>query len=127
MEHNNINCLQKPEIVDSLEDSSPLLRSLRHFLNNDLTSRDLYDTTWHIALLNSPDSTFLSYNQVKQQLHWLSGVVPVEYDMCPDMCVAYTGPHAVLDLQYAHAAVHPDTSLKLEHLKDSFPQSPLGL
>src|ERR1700761_111262 len=33
MEHNNINCLQKPEIVDSLKDPSPLLHSLQHFLN----------------------------------------------------------------------------------------------
>ena len=39
----------------------------------------------------------MSYDQVKRQLQWLSGVVPIEYDMCPNTCIAYTGPRAPLE------------------------------
>jgi hypothetical protein len=68
MEQEDIDNLRRPEPVDNLDDPSPLLRSLRNFVNNDLASRDHYDTTRRIELLNNPDSAFLSYDQVKQRL-----------------------------------------------------------
>jgi hypothetical protein len=64
MEQEDIENLQRPGPVDNLDDPSPLLRSLWHFVNNDLASRDHYDTTRCIELLNDPDSVFLSYDQV---------------------------------------------------------------
>lgn len=97
MEQDDIDNLRRPGPIDNLDDPSPLLRSLRHFVNNDLASRDHYDTTRRIELLNNPDSAFLSYDQVKRRLRWLSGVIPIEYDMCPNTCIAYTGPHSSLE------------------------------
>jgi hypothetical protein len=97
MEQEDIDNLRRPEPVESLDDPSPLLRSLWHFVNNDLASQDHCDTTRRIELLNNPDSAFLSYDQVKRRLRWLMGVVPIEYDMCPNTCIAYTGPCTLLE------------------------------
>ena len=39
----------------------------------------------------------MSFDQAKCQLHWLSGVVPLEHNMCLNSCVAYTGLYAELN------------------------------
>ncbi|KAH8978595.1 hypothetical protein EDB86DRAFT_2757020, partial [Lactarius hatsudake] len=97
MELDDIEQLRSPEPEHVLEDPSPLLRSLRHFINNSSASRDHYDTMRRIELLNNPDGAFLSYDQVKWRLRWLSGVVPIKHDMCPNSCIAYTGPYGLLE------------------------------
>ena len=89
----DIESLRDPGPVLDLEDPSPLLRSLRHFINNSGSSRAHYEGIREIELLNNPSDVFLSFDQVKRRLRWLSGVVPIEHDMCPNTCVAYTGPY----------------------------------
>ena len=83
-------------MVDLL-DLSPLLCSLRHFINNAGASQDHYDNLQAIELLNDPKSKFLSFDQVKRCICFLSGVIPLEYDMCPSSCIAYTGPYSEID------------------------------
>ena len=46
---------------------------------------------------HNPRDVILSFDQVKCRVGWLSGVLPVEHDMCPKSCVAYTGPYGELD------------------------------
>ena len=70
---------------------------MRHFINNTGSSRDHYDILHTIERLNNPNDNLLSFDQVKQRIHHLSGVVPLEHDMCPDSCIAYTGPYGELD------------------------------
>ncbi|EJF56246.1 hypothetical protein DICSQDRAFT_71908, partial [Dichomitus squalens LYAD-421 SS1] len=41
--------------------------------------------------------TLPSYEAMQKLVQELSGVVPIVTDMCPDTCVAYTGPFADLD------------------------------
>ncbi|KAH9002126.1 hypothetical protein EDB86DRAFT_2800981, partial [Lactarius hatsudake] len=93
----DIGSLRNPGKEPELADPSPLLRSIRHFVNNASASRDHYDTTREIELLNNPESEFLSFDQVKRRIRWLSGVVPIEHDMCVRSCVAYTGPYGELE------------------------------
>ena len=50
-----------------------------------------------IERLHRPEDQLLSFDQVKQHIHWLSGVVPVEHDICVNSCLAYTGPRETLD------------------------------
>lgn len=50
-----------------------------------------------IEHLHRPDDLILSFDQVKQQVRWLSGVMPVEHDMCMNSCMAFTGPHEMLN------------------------------
>jgi hypothetical protein len=94
----DIENLRNPGPVLDLLDPSPLLRSLRHFINNASSSRAHYDGIREIELLNNPSEEFLSFDQVKRRLGWLSGVIPVEHDMCPQSCVAYTGPFNELEV-----------------------------
>jgi hypothetical protein len=70
---------------------------VRHFINNDLCSRDHYETARQIELLHNPSDPLLSFDQVKRRVGWLSGVVPMEYDMCPKSCAAFTGPYSDLE------------------------------
>ena len=97
MKQEDIDNLRRPEPVESLDDLSPLLWSLRHFVNNDLALWDHYNTTWHIELLNDPNTVFMSWSG-KAATSMLSGVVPIEYDMCPNTCIVYTGPRPPLKL-----------------------------
>ncbi len=93
----DIENIRNPGHQPELADPSPLLRSIRHFINNASASRDHYDTTREIELLNNPADEFLSFDQVKRRVRWLSGVVPLQHDMCIRSCVAYTGPYGELD------------------------------
>ena len=98
MQEEDIDGLRDPGPVLDLKDPSPLLRSLRHFINNASSSRAHYSAIREIELLNNPDDDFLSYDKVKRRIRWLSGVVPLEHDMCPSSCQAYTGPYSELEV-----------------------------
>ena len=92
----DIDRLRDPGPVLDIEDPSPLLRSLRHLINNARSSRAHYEGIRSIELLNNPSDAFMSFDQARRRLLWLSGVVPLEHDMCPNTCVAYTGPYEEL-------------------------------
>lgn len=66
------------------------------FINNNLCSHNHYETACQIELLHNPSDPLLSFNQVKCHIQWLLGVVPLEYDMCPNSCVTFTGPYSNL-------------------------------
>ena len=57
--------------------SPPLLRSLRHFVNNSTASRKHYGSMWTIEHLHRPDNPILPFDQVKQRVRWPSGVAPI--------------------------------------------------
>src|SRR6266702_4656476 len=97
MEEDDIYNMRDPGPIEDFLDPSPLLRSVRHFINNASASRGHYENTRMIELLNNPGDPFLSFDQVKRRVRWLSGVVPIEHDMCLNTCIAYTGPYRELD------------------------------
>ena len=43
-----------------------------------------------------PESTMLSFDQVRNRLKTITGVLPLHFDMCVNTCLAYTGPFAPL-------------------------------
>ena len=97
MHDEDIKSIREPGPEHELLDPSPLVRSIRHFVNNSLSSREHYETFRRIELLHNPDNPLLSFDQVKRRVRWLSGVVPLEHDMCTNSCVAYTGPYSELE------------------------------
>jgi hypothetical protein len=97
MSEEDILDLRNPGPVDNFVDPSPLLQSVRHFINNVNASHDHYDNTRAIELLNNLNDDFLLFDQVKRRICWLSGVLPIEHDMCLETCMAYTGPHKDLE------------------------------
>ena len=79
-----------------LDISDPDIRqSIDLFLSN--ASQDAYTSTRAAVLRRNPDNVILSFDQVKRKITELSGVVSIVRDMCPNSCVAYTGPYANLE------------------------------
>jgi hypothetical protein len=97
MQAEDIDNLRNPGQDYTLVEPSPLLRSICHFINNSTTSRKHYERMRTIEHRHRPDDPILSFDQVKRRVRWLSGVAPVEHDMCINSCMAFTGPHETLD------------------------------
>jgi hypothetical protein len=112
MDSEALETLHNPQPTIDLLDPLPILRLLRHFINNAGSSRDHFDNLWAIELLNDPNTKLLSFDQVKRRICHLSGVIPVEYDMCPNLHVAFTGPYCDLDKcpTCQTSRYHPDLS-----------------
>lgn len=96
MQQEDISSLRDPSPTLELVDPSPLLKCMRHFIRLSGASRLTYEDMCEVQLLDDPTQHFLSYDQVKHRIRWLSGVVPIEHDMCLNSCLAYTGPYADL-------------------------------
>ncbi|KAH9030739.1 hypothetical protein EDB85DRAFT_2146471 [Lactarius pseudohatsudake] len=125
----DIDSLRNPEPGYEFVDSSPLLRSLRHFINNATASRSHYDKIWIIKWLHRPDDLIMSFNQVKHRVRWLSGVVPIEHDMCVNSCVAFTGPYRILEIVASVQLQFPEDDGWIEVIRrwaDDLPAHVLG-
>ena len=63
MHDDDIKGLREPGPEHELLDPSPLVRSIRHFLNNTLCSREHYERLRRIELMHNPDDAILSFDQ----------------------------------------------------------------
>ena len=97
MQLEDIDTLCNLAHAETLVEPSPLLRSVHHFINNSAALRKHYEQLRTIEHRHRPDDPILSFDQVKCRVLWLSGVVPVEHDMCVNSCLAFTGPHENLE------------------------------
>ncbi|KAF8224560.1 hypothetical protein L208DRAFT_1062834, partial [Tricholoma matsutake] len=67
------------------------VKALKTFFSTTNSSQATYNNI-HSAMLECyPDDPFLSYDQMRQCVEQLSGVVPIYHDMCQDTCIAFTG------------------------------------
>ena len=73
MQPEDIDELRNPGQEYTLVDLSPLLRSVRHFVNNSAASRKHYDVMRTIKRLHRPDDVILSFDQVKRRMRWFLG------------------------------------------------------
>jgi hypothetical protein len=60
------------------------------------SSRAAYDDFQSGVQERYPDSAVLSFDQVRHRLHQVTGVTSLHFDMCPNSCLAYTGPFSRL-------------------------------
>ncbi|KAH8100779.1 hypothetical protein BXZ70DRAFT_971907, partial [Cristinia sonorae] len=75
------------------DEIDPLTRlSLDVFLSTTNSSQQTYNEIRDGLLRYDPKLSILSLDQVKRLLPQLTGVVPIQHDMCPKSCMAYTGP-----------------------------------
>ena len=83
----------------SPSDDPDLRLSIKSFISSldHNQSQKAYTEGREIILDRYPDSRMLSYDQVKQKVSDLSGVVTVKDDMCVNSHVAFTGPFARLE------------------------------
>jgi hypothetical protein len=94
----NVYRLRHPiQNVFDLHDAPDLLFSLRLFLSTTSASDQVYNDVRSNILNQHPEDNVLSLAAVKTKIQDLTGIVPIVHDMCPNSCVAYTGPFSDLD------------------------------
>ena len=93
--------------------STPALHSAPHQQLDCLSEH--YDLMWTIKHLHRSEDQLLSFDHVKWCIHWLSGIMLVEHNICVNSCLAYTKPHEHLDTS-SHCS-HLDTVLALLDLR----------
>ncbi|KAK7024202.1 hypothetical protein VNI00_016510 [Paramarasmius palmivorus] len=71
--------------------------SIELFLANSRASDDTYTETCEAITRAFPETRLLSLHEVKKLVEEISGVTPIWRDMCPNTCIAYTGPFAELE------------------------------
>ncbi|KAJ3803661.1 hypothetical protein F5876DRAFT_84770 [Lentinula aff. lateritia] len=81
------------EFGDSDEEKD-ILFSLDLFIGLVRASKKEYTSSQAAVPHRYPSSSLLSYAQVKSQIAFLTGIHPITHDMCPNTCMAYTGPFA---------------------------------
>lgn len=93
------DCIKRlKEPRQSVEELDPNLRhSVDMFLANITASEGTYTLNREAHLRHYPDDSILSLEAVKKKVAQLTGVVPIMEHMCPNTCIAYTGPFSQLD------------------------------
>ncbi|KAJ3559949.1 hypothetical protein NP233_g11135 [Leucocoprinus birnbaumii] len=91
----DIENLRNPstEPVD-LEDDFDTKLSLDLYLSLQTYPDAAYTTVVNILNKALPNRSLLSHYRVRRRAQQLSGVATIEHDMCPNSCIAYTGPLA---------------------------------
>jgi hypothetical protein len=70
---------------------------LRLFLATINASQETYTSSREAIMLRHPDDQVPSFDQIKRSIADITGVVPIIEHMCPNSCLAFTGPYASLD------------------------------
>jgi hypothetical protein len=94
LDSETVERLRNP-IEEPLDVSDPDLRySLDIFIATSNASERTYHKVRDATLRRHPNDRVLTHYEVKKKVAELSGVVPILSHMCPNSCMAYTGPHA---------------------------------
>lgn len=125
-------CLQSP-IKKVLEINEPnILLSLKLFLSASKASEHVYRNICEDLNETNLGLDILSLDQVKKVIADLTGVLPIDHDMCPNSCIAYTGPFEDLkECPMCRESRYDLVQLQLSHGRKKVPRQhfytmPLG-
>ncbi|KAF8229042.1 hypothetical protein L208DRAFT_1288548, partial [Tricholoma matsutake] len=76
------------------------------FLASIKSSQDTYNMSQDAVLCCHPEDDVPSYDQMKQHIAKITGVVPIVNDMCKNSWIAFTGPLSELDACTECSAPH---------------------
>ena len=82
----------------NLSEEAAILTSIELFLGTTTASQKVYENVcaiffWHMQRTNPGDEfELLSYYRIQETIAELTGVHSMMNDMCPNTCIAYTGP-----------------------------------
>jgi hypothetical protein len=85
------------EHESSPEDDPSLMFAIRNFIDLLGCPQDAYSRVRQNVLEMFPNTSILSYDQVKRRVRKLSGVITWEHHMCVGGCVGFTGPFSDLE------------------------------
>ncbi|KAG2106604.1 uncharacterized protein F5147DRAFT_837832 [Suillus discolor] len=83
------------ELPDSDTTDPDLILSLKFYFAN--TTIKAYNTIRDATMERHPDDDIYSHHRIKRTAAEISGVVPIVHDMCPNTCLAFTGPYTDID------------------------------
>ena len=93
-----IGRLRNPPTYPADVGNPDLQLGLRLFLATVNSSQETYASSREAIMLRHPDNEVPSFDQIKRRIADITGVVPIIEHMCPNSCLAYTGPFASLDV-----------------------------
>lgn len=93
-----IERLRNPPTYPADVGNPDLQLGLRLFLAMTNSSQETYASSREAIMLRHPDDQIPSYDQIKRIIADITGVVPIIEHMCPNSCLAYTGPFGSLDI-----------------------------
>ncbi|TBU29097.1 hypothetical protein BD311DRAFT_611611, partial [Dichomitus squalens] len=125
-----IERMRNPARDEDLPDlTAPENRALRLALKQFIAtshSEKIYHECWDNMMEYNEGLTLPTYEAMQKLVQELSGVVPIVTDMCPDTCVAYTGPFAELDHCPECGAARYETRGRKRVARRTFQTHPLG-
>ncbi|KAF8583614.1 hypothetical protein K439DRAFT_1647178 [Ramaria rubella] len=83
-------------LQDASLDNGDLEEEALFWLSTQNSSQETYVKICQSHNKRYPEEPMLSYHQIKRKVVDWSGVEAIVHDMCPDSCVAYTGPFSNL-------------------------------
>ncbi|KAG6808925.1 hypothetical protein H0H92_002347 [Tricholoma furcatifolium] len=107
------------ELDEDKTDDADTILSLRQFMAAQTV--ESYNAIKEAIELRHPDDKILSYDQVKRLIANITGVRPIVKDMCPNSCMAYTGPLADRDTCLHCGTNRYDSLNKPQQMFDTIP------
>jgi hypothetical protein len=93
-----IERLRNPPTYPADVGNLDLQLGLRLFLAMVNSSQETYASSREAIMIRHPDDQVPSFDQIKRSIADITGVVPIIEHMCPNSCLAYTGPFASVDI-----------------------------
>jgi hypothetical protein len=93
-----IERLRHPPTYPADVENPDLQLGIRLFLAMANSSQETYASSREAIMLRHPEDQIPSFDQIKRNIADITGVVPIIEHMCPNSCLAYTGPFASLDI-----------------------------
>ncbi|KAF5386899.1 hypothetical protein D9615_001883 [Tricholomella constricta] len=127
-----IHALRNPTQQVLTIDDRDLLLSLKLFISTSNSSNQTYTDVRADIMDHHPEDAILSHAAVKKAVAKLTGVSPIVKDMCPNSCIAYTGPYSPLEsCPYCDEPRYDPVQLTLSHGRKKIPRQhfltiPLG-
>ena len=91
-------CLHHPPAVLLQIEDSAIQNSISTYLAFENASQAVYESVTCSLKYNFPNIRhILSFYQVKKLISMLTGVDSILHNMCPNTCLAFTGPFSDLD------------------------------
>ncbi len=113
-----------PTVPFTLDDQPDLRLSFELFLASLKASVDVYNTSRKAILRRHPEDNILSYEQMKKALTEITGVASIVHPMCPNSCVAFTGP--LMDLDHCPRCKEPKRCPTSGKFQQEFHTMPIG-
>ncbi|KAF9219048.1 hypothetical protein BS17DRAFT_687295, partial [Gyrodon lividus] len=91
--------IQNPPQTTLQINASEICHSISTYLALKHSAQNAYEHVHHSNHVNYPDcANMLSFSKVKCTIAEYTGFEKIQNDMCPNTCLAYTGPYEHLQL-----------------------------